>query len=367
MDLLVVRVLQEPYPSRWMSSYPSTPLLSRLIQQVYVAYIRRTIYLVSFVNPPPQNSILLKVNKKNICDLVATDDQAFIDHVQLLLHGSTYTSQYWTWPISGFQNYSYVSHACTQGQSTFTYDQVGVGLSDRPTNSTDIQLPTSASISTSLAHKLKSGEIAAAFGLAPKRFKKVIAIGHSQGSVVFNYAAIVSGVATPFDAMVLTGHIHDPTFLANAKLPRPAARDVNPARWSNLDPGYITISNRSEFYSPNNLTFSADLVQIDELTKDVSTLWYTEQTAAIYVPATGYKGPVVELVGSNDQLHCLNNGDGFIPCNATVLQVSEAPFFPDSRNFTMIVREGQGHDVNLDFGAAEMFKVFTELARELIK
>lgn len=155
--------------------------------------------------------------------------------------------------------------------------------------------------------------------------------------------------------------MHDPGFLESTKLGKLAARDVDSARWADLDPGYISSPNRTQYYPPDNSSFSADVLRIDELTKDVSTIYYTDQAAAVYVPAKGFTGPVVQLVGSEDQVHCLNNGDGFVPCDAMALQSSEAQYWPDSKNFTVIVREGQGHDVNLDFGAAETFSLLTRL------
>ena len=213
----------------------------------------------------------------------------------------------------------------------------------------------------SLARQLKSGQLTTSLGLPSQRFHKVVAIGHSQGSVVFNYASISQGSKTPFDALILTGHMHDQGYLQSAKLGRPSARDVDPARWGDLDPGYISTSNRTQYYPVDNSAFSADVVQLDQLTKDVSTIAYTDAAPAVYVPAKGFRGPVVQLVGSDDQVHCLNEEDGFTPCNATTLQAPEAGFWPDSKNFTVIVRKGQGHDVNLDFGAAETFKLLTEL------
>ncbi|KAL4244448.1 hypothetical protein ABKN59_010231 [Abortiporus biennis] len=298
------------------------------------------------------------------------------DHVQLLLHGSTYTHQYWTFPMNGFQNYSYAAYACSQGQATFAYDQLGVGLSDRPSNSTDVQLPVVAQIASSLAKKLKDGTISSTLGFPNQRFKKVVAISHSQGSIVNNYATIHStdkgfSGAESFDALILTGHIHDPGFLQSANNPRPLARDVNPSLWGTLDSGYVTTPNRSSFYPPTNIQtigFSQQVFTLDTLTLDVSSRWITFDIASVYVPAKGYKGPVVELVGEFDQLHCLNSleDDGGGPCNAATLQATEKIFWPDSRNFTMMVREGSGHDVNLDFGASGTFSLLSELARSLV-
>lgn len=284
-----------------------------------------------------------------------------IADVQLLLHGSTYTSQYWDLQANGFQNYSYVTHACAQGHTTFAYDTVGVGLSDRPLNSTDIGVPTAAAVATSLAVQLKNGTLTTALGAAEHNFSKVFAMGHSQGSVVWNYIAVTQGASAPVDAIILTGHIHDNGSFAVRAAPRPSARDINPARWGDLDPGFISTANRTQYYSLDNSTYSHDLLTLDDLTKDISTMWYTLGLPSVYVPAVGYKGQVVELVGSMDQVHCINVGDNFTPCNATALQVSEQPFWPDSSNFTVVVRPGSGHDVNFDFGAAGTFDVYTQL------
>lgn len=45
--------------------------------------------------------------------------------VQLMLHGQTYTSQYWNPRFNGFTNYSYVDYACSRGLSSLAYDNVG--------------------------------------------------------------------------------------------------------------------------------------------------------------------------------------------------------------------------------------------------
>lgn len=45
--------------------------------------------------------------------------------VQLLLHGQTYTHQYWNPLFSGFENYSYVEYSCSRGVPSLSYDNVG--------------------------------------------------------------------------------------------------------------------------------------------------------------------------------------------------------------------------------------------------
>lgn len=130
--------------------------------------------------------------------------------------------------------------------------------------------------------------------------------------------------------------VHDPQFIIKSPVVALPARQVNPARWGGLDSGYITTPNASArflFYSPDKSSFSPTIFQLDELTKDVGSRWISAQIRFTYAAAVGYTGPVVQLVGSLDQTHCLDNG---APCDQARLQVSETAFWPDSKNFTMV-------------------------------
>ena len=120
------------------------------------------------------------------------------------------------------------------------------------------------------------------------------------------------------------------------------------------------------FYAPDQSTFSKDILMLDALTKDVSSIWLTRQSISTDVPARGYRGPVVEMVGAFDQIHCLDAGDGNRPCDADALQITEKPFFPDSKHVEVVVRNRSGHDLNLDFGAAETFNLYSHLVETLV-
>ncbi|KAF8587749.1 hypothetical protein K439DRAFT_1630361 [Ramaria rubella] len=295
-----------------------------------------------------------------LCEPVSADS-TFSHAIQLLLHGQSYTSQYWDVSWNGFQNYSYVALSCSKGISSFAYDNLGAGRTTRPQSSTECQMPTAGNVSSSLAKDLKSGAISRILTGREMKYDKVIGFGHSLGSATLNYAAIGDGENSPFDALVLTGSIHDPEFIINPPVAAVPASQVDPARFPNLDPGYITtpnISARMIFYGPTLASFSLDVFNLDELTKDAGSHWLTLQIRAIYTPAARFKAPVVELVGSFDKVHCLPNG---APCDQTKLQTSEAIFFPDSKNFSMIVIDGFGHDLNLEFAAAKAFTIMNQL------
>jgi pimeloyl-ACP methyl ester carboxylesterase len=141
-----------------------------------------------------------------------------LDVIQLLVHGFTYTSQYWSPQTEEFRNYSYTDFACNHGLSSLAIDLVGVGLSSRPVNASDVQFATNAALVSQLARHLKITSIHPRV----RPFKKVIGIGHSAGSATLTFGATKEGANSPFDAFILTGNVN---FVHPATLPpRAAAR-----------------------------------------------------------------------------------------------------------------------------------------------
>ena len=197
------------------------------------------------------------------------------------MHGFTYTSQYWSPPVEEFQNYSYAAFSCARGLPSLAVDWLGVGLSTRPINASDVQYPTVAGAVSQVATYLKTASILP--GVPP--FKKVIGIGHSAGSGVLVFNAIDDGAQSPFDGLILTGL----TSLGADMLPPltvlTPARDDTPLRWGNLDPGYVTWSNRSVFYPADTTASSSRMIEFDGFMKDVGTVSMFEQTAVTTLPA----------------------------------------------------------------------------------
>ncbi|KAF7368789.1 Alpha/beta-hydrolase [Mycena venus] len=252
--------------------------------------------------------------------------------LQLLVHGFTYTSQYWSPPVEEFRNYSYAAFSCDQGLASLAIDWVGVGLSSRPSNASDVQYATSAAAVSQLARHLKSSSIIP--GVRP--FNKIIGIGHSAGSVLLNFDAIVEGPRSPFDGLILT-----------------AALIIRSAGGT-IDPAYVTTNNRSLFYPPDSTSFSPRMFIFDEFTKDVGSL-----STFVQVPTTSltthFTGPVAKVVGSEDQLFCT----GTDRCdNVAALTAAERVVWPAARSFEVVVAQGSGHDLNLDFFAQGPFNTF---------
>ncbi|KAJ7909402.1 hypothetical protein B0H13DRAFT_1877787 [Mycena leptocephala] len=132
----------------------------------------------------------LKSNASSLRRLQVTYDVYGVFYVvQFLVHGFTYTNQYWSPPIEDFRNYSYPAFSCDRGLSSLAIDWVGIGLSSRPVNASDVQYATEAAVASQLARHLKNVSILP--GVEP--FKKVIGIGHSAGSVLLNFDALAEG------------------------------------------------------------------------------------------------------------------------------------------------------------------------------
>ncbi|KAJ7248247.1 hypothetical protein B0H12DRAFT_1324716 [Mycena haematopus] len=243
--------------------------------------------------------------------------------VQLLVHGITYTSQYWSPPVEEFRNYSYAAFSCERGIASLAVDWLGVGLSSRPTNASDVQYPTGAAALSQVACHLKTASILP--GVPPFKTARDPLTG-----------SLSLGPETLPPLSILT-----------------SARDDTPLRWGSLDPVYVTTSNRTVFYPADPAAFSPRMFEFDDFTKDVGTVATFEQTP-ITTLTTQYTGPVVKIVGSEDQILC-----GAGRCvDIAALTAAEHILWPAAQSFEVMVEPGSGHDMNLDFLAQGPFGTF---------
>ncbi|KAJ7611254.1 hypothetical protein FB45DRAFT_804051 [Roridomyces roridus] len=285
------------------------------------------------------------------------------DVVQLLVHGITYTSQYWSPPTEEFRNYSYADFSCVRGLPSLAIDWLGVGLSSRPMNASDVQYPTTSAAVSQVARYLKQTPLRP--GLPP--FNKVIGIGHSAGSILLHFGAVLEGAESPFDGLLLTGSLIVPPNI----LPPPSseflfsARTVDPERWAALDPGYISTNNRSLFYSPDTTTFSSRMLVFDNFTKDVGSVstYFQTPTTSLAAP---YTGPVAKVVGSSDQILCAGGVAGNQCQDVEALTKAERVLWPAARSFDLVVAQGSGHDLNLDFFAQGPFETLVGFVEQFL-
>ncbi|KAJ7233693.1 hypothetical protein C8J57DRAFT_1090337 [Mycena rebaudengoi] len=316
-----------------LSLYKKLGLLTVLLysSNIHVASGQSSCSCSSFVIPVHVDVLIPKDPADSFGGLKSNSSS--LRHViQLLVHGFTYTSQYWSPQTEEFRNYSYTDFACNHGLSSLAIDLVGVGLSSRPVNASDVQFATNAALVSQLARHLKITSIHPRV----RPFKKVIGIGHSAGSATLTFGATKEGANSPFDAFILTGNVN---FVHPATLPPlpglMSARDDTPLRWGGLDPNYITTNNRTLFYPANPDSFSPRMVVFDALTKDVGPLSAQLQGGVTSLPAH-YPGPVAKVVGSEDQGFCASGN-----ClDVVALKKAERLLWPDARSFDVVVAQG---------------------------
>ena len=114
--------------------------------------------------------------------------------IQFLTHSDTADMTYWD--IA--PGYSYIDAAVQAGYSTFSYDRIGVGMSDHPDPIQVVQGPLQIEIAHALVTLIRNALIG-----GTKNYTNIVGVGHSAGSTV------TQGVTTKyphdFDAVILTG------------------------------------------------------------------------------------------------------------------------------------------------------------------
>jgi pimeloyl-ACP methyl ester carboxylesterase len=240
--------------------------------------------------------------------------------VDILLHGATYNSTYWNWPVETNQ-YSYVNDTLLAGRATFTYDALGTGASNRPALASSITMNTEAYVLNQVLTWVHSN----------KSFSRFVVVGHSFGSITAVYEA---GLYHDENALVLTGFAHT----VNAANAATAVNDLYPANQDpkfagkNLDSGYwTTVPNTRKALYYGGIT-DPSVVASDEATKDVvPASAFGQGVAQLEAPAVGNVAnkvtvPVLEVIGQKDFLFC---GTG-APANCSLpstVQAYDAPYF----------------------------------------
>ncbi|ERF72573.1 hypothetical protein EPUS_02855 [Endocarpon pusillum Z07020] len=271
------------------------------------------------------------------------------NEVQLLVHGATYTKEYWmggAW--HGSDDYSWTKQANKAGYGTLAIDRLGNGASEHPDPLQVVQLTLQTEVLNVVAQKIQSGEITG----SPS---KVIYVGHSLGSILGTMLA--NRYPNSIDKLVLTGYTSDasnvaPTVVAGQYLP---AQNVEPARFSSLPQGYSTQSIES---GRTLLSYAGDfdpsIPPLDFCTK--GTLGLGEILGVGSAPASIYQGPVFILTGDKDEPFCGTNPNA--PCEPLIQ--ATALEFPRASTFGYFMPRNTGHGLNFHYTASESFAAVTK-------
>lgn len=284
------------------------------------------------------------------------------DAIQLLVHGITYTKDYWSaLGMSGDQSrlYSWVDVATRRGYATLSIDRAGDGASSHPNPFHTDQVSLHAAVANQIAGELKRGQI-----IRGRSFENVIYVGHSLGSVIG--VELAATYPDAVDALMLTGFAassNSPLVLKTGLLP---AKEALPARFGSLDDGYLVTSSRpgrqKAFYGRNG-TFDPQVSALDfdiQQTVSVGEL----ATVSRLMVASNYSGPVTVITGDQDAAFCYvdETSDGSGPggeCGQgkTSRPARVSSLFPAASSFSATVLDNIGHCINLHYRAVLAYTV----------
>ena len=159
-------------------------------------------------------------------------DKGAPDVVQLLTHGIGFDRSYWDVPFNNY-NYSYVNEAVDHyGYATLTHDRLGIGMSSKGNAVNEIQVLLEVAALKALTDMLRAGTIPG----APK-FKKVLHVGHSFGSV--QSYVLTAQYPTISDGLGLTGFSQNGSFLSQFLLGANFRRAQAYPQFATLPAGYL--------------------------------------------------------------------------------------------------------------------------------
>ena len=273
--------------------------------------------------------------------------------LQILIHGATYTKEYWDLGAWGGQNvsYSWRAAANSAGYSTLAIDNLGNGQSSHPDPVWDVQLPLQVETIHAVIAQIKAGNTVIA------KPRSIVVVGHSSGSILG--ADLVGSYPDDVDALVLTAYAPGLNSSINATVTQAyqAAAVSDPERFGNLTYGYLLQNNISAYTDDGYYSgyYDPSIAQEDYATRGVQPIGELLNASA---PSTSplYKGKVLVVTGENDQSVC-----GDVPaasCATVADQVMNVnSTFSSSTGFEYFVPLNTGHNINWHYSAPTTFDV----------
>lgn len=247
------------------------------------------------------------------------------DILLFLLHGGTYTREYWDWPYRP-DIYSFVRWATRSGLPTLSIDRLGSGASDRPP-ADEVTFSAHASVVHQIIGRLRES------------WGHIVLVGHSMGSAT---ALLESSTYGDCDGLVLTGETHfpDEEFMASvAGQMYPAALDPQFSGQEGLD-GYITSTpgtRRPPFYAGSWVEDA--VVGQDEATKSTMTTGEMLTFALTHDPAVSSRLTVPTLLLNGDRDRMISAQ----PLHTTDVHEKEQLFYEGVADFTTALVPETGH------------------------
>ncbi|KAE8209762.1 hypothetical protein CF327_g6286 [Tilletia walkeri] len=243
------------------------------------------------------------------CEPTNTTNSTANGTVQLLVHGIGFDSSYWnirsdTYNLSE-SNYSYVYQAHQAGYSTFRYDRLGTGQSERPADGYNlVQANTEVAILENIAQRLRNTT-----DIGGRQFNKTVLVGHSYGSAQSQRLSQLRPEL--IDALVLTGYSTSLTGFPYTVLSGvyTQAGIVFPDRFANISKHWLVTgteyADQINFSYPPSVTPNATTYVRGTAAPVTQGAFFS--IGALGAPAQNYTGPVQVVLGEKDFIFAFNN------------------------------------------------------------
>ncbi|KAF2083867.1 catalytic protein [Saccharata proteae CBS 121410] len=325
----------------------ASPANQSVVTETFVEYLQPTSGQTATITGPDTTvSGTYNINSKICFPLVSLPPLLSPSTIQFLIHGIGFDKSYWDFA----PGYSYVDAAALAGYATFSYDRLGVGLSDHPDPIQVVQAPLQVEIAHQLIQTLRSGAIMST------TFSHVVVAGHSFGSI--QTVGLANKYPRDADALILQGFSLNSAALGLtfADFTSTIASQASPSRFGSLPNGYLVTgsaaANQFAFFRGQN--FDPKIFSADETSKQTFSLGELFTLAKVVAPAPSFSGPVDTVLGQNDFIFCSGDcaAQGDLSRAVQPALFSNAGGRAGSESFLV---PGAGHAVNLHYSAPQAF------------
>ncbi|WP_394843139.1 alpha/beta hydrolase [Pendulispora brunnea] len=252
--------------------------------------------------------------------------------LQILLHGATYTKEYWDFPYAR-PRYSYVAAQTAAGFATLSLDGLGAGESDHPP-AAQVTTAANAYAVHQIIQTMQSGSFLRSF-----RPERIVLVGHSLGAAV---AAVEAATYQDVDGVIFSGILHN-------------QGPDNFTLYQNLQPaapeGYVTTiaGQRGPLFYRSEYAESAVIEADERLKSTVSATQFSDAAAGAAATAS-IRVPVLVAVGDEDSTYCSPPS-----CSETGALEREKAFYTPEARVEVVGIPQVGHSLNLHRRAGAWF------------
>lgn len=274
--------------------------------------------------------------------------------IQLATHGIGFDRSYWDFSYANY-NYSYAEVAVDQyGYSLFTWDRLGIGMSEHLDPLNDVQAPLEQAALYALTQGLREGSIKGCSANA----QKIIHVGHSFGSEL-SYG-LSRDYPTATDGLVLTGFSQNGTFLPYFQLGGNFISSQSSPLASQYVAGYLAAGDvsavQTNFLAPDD--FDPNVLALAFATGQPVSVGELLTVAGEAMGVNEAAVPVLIVTGQRDLPYC--GGD----CTITGSSLPNIPsssqqYLPNAKPFQVEIITGAGHGLNLQYSHTTTYSVIS--------